>query len=81
MYYLNNTALWNCESGWRTSARNPSGGAYGIPQALPSSKLAAAGSDWRTSASRQICWGLGYIADLYGSPSAAWAHELAQGWY
>jgi hypothetical protein len=73
--------LWNRESGWRTSAYNPSGGAYGIPQALPSSKLASAGSDWRTSASTQIRWGLSYIADVYGSPTAAWAHELAQGWY
>ncbi len=73
--------LWNRESGWRTSARNPSGGAYGIPQALPGSKLASAGSDWRTSATTQIRWGLRYIHDVYGSPSAAWAHELAQGWY
>jgi hypothetical protein len=73
--------LWNRESGWRTSARNPSGGAYGIPQALPSSKLASAGSDWRTSATTQIRWGLRYIHDVYGSPSAAWAHEVAQGWY
>lgn len=48
--------LWNRESGWRTSAYNPSGGAYEIPQALPSSKLASAGSDWRTSASTQIRW-------------------------
>lgn len=73
--------LWTRESGWRTSARNPDGGAYGIPQALPSSKLAEAGADWRSNAWTQIRWGLGYIRGRYGSPSAAWAHEVAAGWY
>lgn len=73
--------LWNRESGWSTSARNPDGGAYGIPQALPSSKLAEAGPDWRTSAWTQIRWGLGYIKGRYGSPSAAWAHEVSWNWY
>jgi hypothetical protein len=42
--------LWNRESGWRVTADNPSSSAYGIPQALPGSKMASAGSDWRTSA-------------------------------
>lgn len=72
--------LWNRESAWRTSAYNPSG-AYGIPQALPGSKMGSAGPDWRTSATTQIRWGLRYIHDRYGSPGAAWAHEVAQGWY
>ena len=73
-------SLWNKESGWRTNAANPSG-AYGIPQALPGSKMASAGSDWQTSARTQISWGLGYIAGVYGSPCSAWAHSQATNWY
>jgi hypothetical protein len=33
------------------------------------------------SALAQIQWGITYIAQTYGSPSAAWAHEVANGWY
>lgn len=72
--------LWNQESGWNPLAGNASG-AYGIPQALPGSKMAAAGSDWLTSPVTQIRWGLGYIRDRYGSPCGAWAHERSAGWY
>ncbi|MFC6878276.1 MULTISPECIES: lytic transglycosylase domain-containing protein [Actinomadura] len=72
--------LWNKESGWRTNAANPSG-AYGIPQALPGSKMASAGSDWRTSARTQIKWGLGYIGGRYGKPCDAWGHSQSVGWY
>lgn len=73
-------SLWNKESGWSTNAANPSG-AYGIPQALPGSKMASAGGDWQTSASTQIAWGLGYIASVYGTPCSAWAHSQATNWY
>jgi hypothetical protein len=72
--------LWNKESGWNTHAANPSG-AYGIPQALPGSKMATAGGDWQNSAQTQITWGLGYIAGSYGSPCGAWAHSQAVNWY
>jgi hypothetical protein len=72
--------LWNRESGWNPTAENPSG-AYGIPQALPGSKMASAGPDWATDATTQIKWGLGYIKGLYGSPCGAWSHEEAVGWY
>ena len=61
-------------------ASNPSG-AYGIPQALPGSKMSSAGADWATSARTQIIWGLGYIAGRYGTPCGAWAHVEANGWY
>jgi hypothetical protein len=74
-------ALWNAESGWNVEASNPSSGAYGIPQALPGSKMASAGPDWQTDAATQIRWGLGYIKGTYGSPCGAWAHEQADGWY
>jgi hypothetical protein len=74
-------SLWNQESGWNVYATNPTSGAYGIPQALPGSKMASAGADWQTDAATQIRWGLSYIQSLYGSPCGAWAHEEADGWY
>jgi hypothetical protein len=72
--------LWSQESGWRYNAENASG-AYGIPQALPGSKMASAGPDWQTNPATQIKWGLGYIQSVYGSPCAAWSHEQSTGWY
>ncbi|MFP7833852.1 lytic transglycosylase domain-containing protein [Marisediminicola sp. LYQ134] len=74
-------SLWNKESGWNTFAANPSSGAYGIPQSLPGNKMASAGGDWATNPATQITWGLGYIADRYGSPCGAWGASQAQGWY
>jgi hypothetical protein len=72
--------LWNQESGWIYDAENASG-AYGIPQALPASKMASAGADYLTDPTTQIRWGLGYITDVYGTPCDAWDHEEADGWY
>jgi hypothetical protein len=69
------------ESMWRVTATNPSSGAYGIPQALPGSKMAKAGSDWRTNPATQIIWAVGYMEDRYGSPCAAWSFKRAHGWY
>ncbi|WP_460756015.1 aggregation-promoting factor C-terminal-like domain-containing protein [Myceligenerans cantabricum] len=74
-------ALWTKESNWSHTASNPSSGAYGIPQALPGSKMVSAGSDWASNPATQIAWGLGYIADRYGSPCAAWSHSSSVGWY
>jgi len=74
-------ALWNRESGWNPHAMNASSGAYGIPQSLPGSKMAAAGGDWQTNPATQIKWGLGYIKASYGSPCGAWAHSESYGWY
>ncbi|MBM7505028.1 lytic transglycosylase domain-containing protein [Agromyces aurantiacus] len=74
-------ALWNKESGWRVNAYNASSGAYGIPQALPGSKMATAGADWETNAATQIEWGLGYIQGRYGTPCGAWGHSQSVGWY
>ncbi|WP_285570936.1 lytic transglycosylase domain-containing protein [Actinoallomurus iriomotensis] len=73
--------LWTRESNWNHLARNRSSGAYGIPQALPATKMRSAGDDWRSSAATQIKWGLGYIARRYGTPCAAWGHAEAAGWY
>jgi len=73
--------LWAHESGWNPYAQNPSSGAYGIPQALPGSKMASAGGDWQSNPATQIRWGLSYIQGNYGSPCGAWAHEQTDGWY
>jgi hypothetical protein len=73
--------LWDRESGWNVYAYNASSGAYGIPQALPGSRMASAGANWQSSAYTQIKWGLEYIQGTYGSPCAAWAHEEDDGWY
>ncbi|GAA3595280.1 hypothetical protein GCM10022198_18910 [Klugiella xanthotipulae] len=74
-------ALWNKESHWNVYANNASSGAYGIPQALPGSKMASAGADWATNPDTQIRWGLGYITGRYGSPCGAWGHSQSVGWY
>lgn len=72
--------LWDHESNWSNTAENPSG-AYGIPQALPASKLPAAGQKPISSAAAQISWGLTYIKQRYGTPSAAWAFWQKGSWY
>jgi len=72
--------MWMRESGWRVTAANASG-AYGIPQALPGSKMATAGPNWQTNATTQIKWGLGYIKGRYGTPCGAWSFWQANGWY
>jgi hypothetical protein len=77
--YLNE--LWMRESGWNKYATNPWSGAYGIPQAVPGSKMASVGADWRTNAETQIRWGMRYIRSVYGSPRNAWYHEVNDGWY
>lgn len=73
--------LWTRESSWLWYAENASSGAYGIPQSLPGSKMAAFGANWRDDAAVQIDWGLSYIAQCYGSPSKAWEHSEQIGWY
>jgi len=72
--------IFSRESGWRVNAENASG-AYGIPQALPGSKMAMFGSDWQTSATVQVKWGIWYMKSRYGSPCGAWAFWQVHGWY
>ncbi len=74
-------ALWNKESHWNVYAHNKSSGAYGIPQAMPGSKMASVGSDWATNPKTQITWGLSYIQGRYGTPCGAWNASQAKGWY
>lgn len=68
--------LWNQESSWNSYAVNPSSGAYGIPQSLGHGHPYNLG-DYKA----QVDWGLNYIASVYGSPGAAWSHEMAYNWY
>jgi hypothetical protein len=79
--------LWTGESGWNPRAENKSSGAYGIPQALPFSKMPkmawpekAGGS---SDAATQIQWGLSYIKSRYGTPVMALHFWNAQSphWY
>ncbi len=73
--------LWTKESKWSYTATNRSSGAYGIPQALPGSKMGSVASDWRTNPVTQITWGLQYIQNIYGSPCSAWSHSVSSNWY
>jgi hypothetical protein len=73
--------LWTKESGWNHKARNTSSGAYGIPQALPGSKMATIADDWETNPATQVKWGLGYIEGRYDTPCGAWSHSQSTGWY
>lgn len=83
------TAGWNClapiidqESGWDHDVWNTAGsGAYGIPQALPASKMASAGADYMTNPRTQIRWLFGYVDGRYGGPCGALSHKHATGWY
>ena len=76
-------ALWTQESGWNNKARNPTSGAYGIPQALPPGKMGRLANPPVSSAGAQISWGLRYIKQTpgYGNPVNAEQHERSQGWY
>ncbi|KES04812.1 hypothetical protein BU52_23565 [Streptomyces toyocaensis] len=85
---IGNSAEFQCfsnivqhESGWNHTATNASSGAYGLVQALPASKMASAGSDWKTNPATQIKWGLDYMKDRYGSACGAWSFWQANNWY
>jgi hypothetical protein len=69
------------ESGWNYRATNAASGAYGLVQALPGSKMASAGADWRTNPATQIKWGLNYMNSRYGSPCGAWSFWQANHYY
>ncbi len=67
------------ESGWDVHAQNPSG-AYGLPQALPGSKMASAGADWADNPATQIRWMVGYV-QKYGGSCGALSFQEAHGYY
>jgi hypothetical protein len=74
-------SLWYQESKFQPNAHNRRSGAFGIPQALPASRMASAGADWRTNPATQIKWGLSYIKVRYGTACTAWAHWKRDRWY
>ncbi|MFC0556306.1 transglycosylase SLT domain-containing protein [Planotetraspora thailandica] len=74
-------SLWTRESNWNHRAYNAGSGAYGIPQALPGSKMGYVAEDWRFNPQTQIRWGLRYIKGRYGSPCGAWGHFRSHNWY
>jgi hypothetical protein len=56
--------------------------AYGIPMALPGSKMASYGADWRTNPETQLRWMiLCYIPNRYGDPISAYRYRMAHGSY
>lgn len=65
------------ESGCRPTARNASSGAYGIPQALPASKIAHCGDDPIC----QIQWMQNYVNRRYGGWAGAVAWWNTHHWY
>ena len=71
----------NHESSWNPSATNPSSGAYGLPQSLPASKLASAGSDWRTNPITQLKWMRNYVNERYGGANGALSFWKRNHWY
>jgi hypothetical protein len=74
------------EAGYNRFARNASSGAYGIPQALPPTKMPfAAQAAGGSHAGPQLAWMFSYIRSVYGTPGNAWAkyyqHPGGIGWY
>lgn len=69
------------ESGCRVDAENSHSGAYGIPQALPGSKMQSAGDDWRTNPVTQIRWMNSYVTGRYGGWQQALSFKQSRGWY
>jgi len=65
--------LWDKESRWDYTAKNPHSTAYGIPQIL--------NMDEKTPMARQIDLGLKYIQARYDTPSKALAFHNRYGWY
>ena len=74
-------ALETREAGWSMTARNPSSGAYGMAQFINGpGEYAQYGGNWFT-ATGQLRAMMNYIKQRYGSPNAAWGHEMAFNWY
>jgi hypothetical protein len=77
--YLAN--IINAESGWNPTAEEKHTGAYGLGQALPASKMASFGADYRSNPVTQLRWLMAYIQGRYVTPQSAWLFHLIHGWY
>ena len=71
----------NRESSWNPTISNPSSGAYGLPQALPGSKMASHGADWQTNPYTQLSWMYDYMVGRYGSIAGAYEFWQNNHWY
>jgi len=69
------------ESGGRLNAQNPSSSAYGIAQFISGASEYASYGGNSTSVTGQLTAMANYIAQRYGSPTEALAHEHSAGWY
>lgn len=75
-------AIINRESRWRPTVSNYNGsGAYGLCQALPGSKMATAGSDWKTNPVTQLKWCNSYAYSRYGSWRGAYDFWMRKHWW
>lgn len=67
----------NVPEAWNPQRWNGAGsGAYGLPQALPGSKMESAGSDWFWNPATQVRWMVAYT-ERYGGPCGADAFQRA----
>ena len=69
------------ESGWNPKAVNPSSGAAGIPQLLPSAHPDVNIRQFLNDPLAQIRWFLRYVDQRYGSPQQALQFRQGHGWY
>lgn len=68
---------------WARAATRPNShgsGAYGVPQAMPGSKMRSAGPDWATNVWTQIKWMISYM-EKYGGSCGALAFWNANHYY
>jgi hypothetical protein len=72
--------LWEDESGWSPTARNPDSTAYGIAQFLDQT-WTLMGVAKTSDPDQQIDAGLAYIAKRYGTPCDAWDFWQGHHWY
>src|SRR5487761_1839969 len=69
------------EAGFNIHAQNPGSGAYGLAQFISGpSEYAQYGGNSVTAAGQAVGM-VNYVAQRYGTPEAAWAHEQAFHWY
>lgn len=61
-YIVNHEGGWGGTQRWNTAGS----GAYGLCQALPGSKMAAAGDDWATNPVTQLKWCAMYASGAHG---------------
>ena len=69
------------ESSWNSAATNPSSGAYGLCQALPASKMASAGDDYKSNPVTQLKWCHDYANSRYGGWWKSFAYWQANRWW